>query len=404
MGKDTASRPSSLLKRYLLRVVVLVVLLVLAAGVELWGQGQRAPALRLVRQYKLWSTPTNWTRTIYWTRNGYILAEVRKAPHPYSLVSYDWSGHEIARSNKVAIGPYGRPEVTGCASPDGEWVFLMSRIGTGMMANMTFWHDGRIVRQGKIPACPLFELRGNTVWLFGYSGNTFKVYAIQPNRMLVASDELIMAHSNEDTENHILLSCEIIEVVGAQVPSWGKGYCFSPDGSTLQMSAYRRENTEQSTDFPTYLTYKLRIDGNRLVLRRMSIDPKHKVFSDGRKRIHKPRHASKPPVSIMEPPPCATIGAPSGQKWIIPNWQEYPEAWQCGQSSDGRFALAGYITVNKTGQIALTCDLYEQPGILRAHTALPLKAGDNSKLSLSLPRDGRMQMAIVGKTAYLFSR
>ncbi|MHB0938286.1 MAG: hypothetical protein ACYDCO_13435 [Armatimonadota bacterium] len=369
-------------------------LLLIAAGLVVagvvWWTWFRVPRLRLVAKY-------SWSEIETWTPFGFCLQET--VGKKLAFCAYDWSGRLLARSTPLPLPPEGtNPNYTFYYSPSGHWLLTSLLQGDGTTTAWTLWHDGKIVRSETLPACPFAEMRDDgTAWLFGSTGATLQVYAMQAKRTLTARDRVPIVSDDIYCFDRPILSCAILPA-NPVMPSWGGSPGeLSADATTLTVDAYHRDNIGQDTQMPHFATYKLRIAGGRLLLHRTRVDTS--------KLAVKPRSVVIPRTvvagsgilrrsTIPKPaiPHEARIGEGTAHEWLIPGWQRLPEGWTCDATADKRYALVTYTVEQRQisrllrslhllrddGQ-ALTrdffnCELYERPGILRGRVKMPITA------------------------------
>jgi len=391
-------------------------LLLITAGLVVagmvWWTWFREPELRLVARYSHSEIDTR-------TPSGFFLQETVGKKRSYC--AYDWSGQLLSRT---PLPPEGAAQANYAAyhSPDHHWFLTNLLQGDGTTAAWTLWHDGKVVRSEILPACPFAEIRDDgTAWLFGSTGATLQVYAMQAKRTLSARDRV--PHVSDDVygEGHPILSCAILPS-NPVVPSWGASLGkLSEDGTTLTVDAYRRDNIEQDTQMPGFATYTLRIANGRLLLHRTHINTSLLAPNPytGPALPESMSLVGRPPAPKPAIPPEARIGKGTVREWRIPGWQRFPQGWTSEATADKRYALVT-CTVEQRPITRLLrslqlwrdnekeihshdlfcCELYERPGILRGRARIPFTR-ENPYASLA--PDGRAVLVQMGDEVSLYT-
>lgn len=343
--------------------------LVVAGGI--WWIWFRVPELRLVARY-----PQSELNTL--TSYGFFLQE--RAGKGIAYCAYDWSGQLLSRSTPLPLPPKGAsPGYASYLSPDHHWLLTSLLQGDGTSAVWTLWHYGQMIRSETLPACPFVEMRNDgTAWLFGSTGATLQIYAMQAKRTFTARDRV--PHISDDVFGfgHPILSCAILPS-DPVIPSWGESPGeLSGDGTTLTINAYRRDGCSHDTQMPCFAIYKLHIGNDRLTVRRTHVDTSKltpPLYSRPAVKVGVMPHT--PPKLKPVIPYEARIGMGTTSEWRIPNWQRFPQDWSSIATSDYRYALVTYtdkhqqivnllrsLHLLRDAHMFFTCEVYERPGIL----------------------------------------
>ncbi|MHB9131657.1 MAG: hypothetical protein ACYDBB_11285 [Armatimonadota bacterium] len=394
------------------RRIWLLLLALLVLGVGGWQWWRWAHSLHLVGQYRVAQSTFPYQTYL---PDGFLLLEPGSTAKQHLLIFRDWSGKERWR-NTVADP---EPNAQYTLSPNGHWFLIMSPIGDGLLADFTLWHDGRVVRKARLPACPSYEMRDDgTAWLVGCTGQLLHVYAMRQEGIKAGQDRLPMAlSSNCGWDYKLALSVEIPRT-DQVAPPFLTGCSLSADASTLQIDAYKNLNISQTIVYPSYLTYRLYPDGNHIRMKR-KVDATKKYVDTYSKPMGQ--------ASVPKTPVFYRVITSSGAEWHIPKGKQPGNSW-ITQTNDGRFALVSRVSkesdaypllkefrqklggwlrsdsIQSTDRAQLILSLYEQPGTLRASTSLPLETADSGGPAVYLSPDGRTQLVVAGTSACLFSR
>lgn len=369
------------------RRLLFLIIVVIVAGV-IWWRGTRVPELRQAARF-----PHSSIGDV--TPYGFFLTERPGGKLAYGAQT--WAGQLLSRSTPLPLPPDRVvQDFSTRLSPDSHWLVTSLLQKDGLQAAWSLWHDGRIVRTEILPAYPYAEMRDDgTAWLFGSTGATLWVCAMRAGGTYRATDRVPYVTDDVYGFGHPILSCAILPA-DPVMPSWGGSEGkFTRDGATLTVDAYRRDNIEQSTQMPRFATYRVRIAGGRLLLRRTRVDTGLLALPVDDEPMGKTDSAPAPPAARPGIPPQARIGADTAGEWRIPGWQRLPAKWQRDATPDGRFALVFYSAgpqftdrlrrllsrlrhgAGGTLAPADACyyDLYERPGILRGRGRIPLPPG-----------------------------
>ncbi len=345
-------------------LLLLVAGLVVAGGI--WWTWFRKLELRLVARYSQSEINTR-------TSSGFFLQE--RVGTRIAYCAYNWSGQLLSRSTPLPFPPKRAvPKYDSYLSPDHHWLLTSLLQGDGTSAVWALWHNGQMIRSETLPACLFAEMRNDGIaWLFGSTGATLQVYAMQAARTLITRDRV--PHVSDDIYGfgHPIVSCAILPA-DPVMPSWGGSPGeLSGDGTTLIVDAYRRDNIGHDTQMPRFATYKLRIANDRLLLRRTHVDTR---------KLAPPSYSG--PATKFDARPLT----PPKPKPAIPDWQRFPQDWSSMATSDNRYALVTYTVkhrqiVNLLRSLRLlrndgqamshdlfTCEVYERPGILRGRVRM----------------------------------
>jgi len=354
-------------------------------GIIVWRCLQ-PPEMRLVGQYPYSSVTA--------LSNGFLLWDMANGQE--IAIFRDWAGHERWRISKANDGP-SLPSTPWAIAPDGHAMITTATTSHGVA--VTVWRDGREMRHVEIGTprehCTWVDVQNNgAAWATTTcAGNTLHLYALQADRVLHGEAPLPRTYPGS-TEKVTFEGSEL-----AQVPAC----VLAPDATTLRVAA-SVDKMSATAYYPAFLTFRLRMVGTHLELHPVAhdtttVEEVSEKWYDKSLRVQSSYH----------------IAGASGAPWVIPDKQAGGFYSESDQTPDGRYALVARIKTNTPGtgpmqklwqfvtryvpaKSDLTVDLYERPGILRAHAAVPLPQTHNHALeyhAVHLSADG--QAALVAE-------
>jgi len=379
-----------------------LLLLLLVLGLVTW-LFLRTPRLRLVEQYPF-KQPVAEPVTVL--PRGFLLWDTGTGGEGITAIFRDWTGRERWRVNRTDdtsvfltdIAPGGR---------DFTWVDA----NLGEQPAVTIWRDGRVIQRRKIGVpgeqCTWVEVRDDrTAWIATSTEYILRLYAVRSDRVLRGEVRLprILPGGTEPVTYQGAFEIQVPACV------------LAPNAATLQVAACADAGISATAFYPAFLTYRLRTTGNRLDLHLVArnttlVEYMTEKWDDKgllltRRNYH--------------------ITTPSGAPWTIQEEGAGGYYSECDQTPDGRYAMVARIKTGYPGtgpvrklwqfvsrwlpekawKTYLSLDLYERPGVIRAHTALALPKASNHTLdfhAVRLAPDGRAALVTVSDKVYLFT-
>jgi len=358
-------------KRKLRRWIWLLLLPVL--GIAIWWRPQ-PPGFRQVRQYPSSGSPVTALPSGFLLWGGVDIANMTE-----SASFRDWDNHE----RWCVTQPHRMMPKSWAITPDGR-EFAWSDYPWRPV--VTVWRDGREIRHTGIGTpeedCTWLDVRKDgTTWAatFTCQDNVMHLYAIRADRVL--RGEVHLPKILPGSAERVAYGGNVL----ANIPEC----TLTPDATTFRVTAcvdkapskdVGKNDDEEGSRFyyPAFLTCRLRATSDHLELLPVARDTT--TASEMPDRWHD---------RILAGPSACRITGASGAPWVIPGAKPEKYNSDYDQTPDGRYALIARMQAGDPGagpvqqfrdwlshfvpaQSYLICDLYERPGILRAHARILL--------------------------------